>query len=100
MAEELNQSEPATVLTDAQDICRAYSNHILITWNAFDVRMNFGDFTAIPNPKDGKFHVETKAVVSVSWTQAKQIAELLAEVVRRYEAANGEIKRVTDIKPS
>jgi hypothetical protein len=64
------------------------------------VRLGFGDFTGLPDPNDGKIHVENKATISVSWTQAKQIAEILAEVIRRYEAVNGEIQRVVDIRVS
>ena len=99
MPEETKPSELVFV-TGEQGAFRTYSNHINILWNAFDVRFVFGDFTGLPDPNDGKIHVETKATISVSWTQAKQISEILAEVIRRYEAANGEIKRVTDIKLS
>jgi Protein of unknown function (DUF3467) len=99
MPEETEQAQPEPVITDAPEVYREYSNHINITWNAFDVRFCFGDGDSMVKT-DGKRHVETKAVITVSWTQAKQIAEILAEVIRRFEAANGEIKRVTDIKPS
>jgi hypothetical protein len=100
MPSENIQSEPVLVIADAPDVCKTYSNHINITWSAFDVRLHFGDFSAQVNPKDEKLHVETKAVVAVSWPQAKQISEILAEVIRRFEAANGEIKKVSEIKPS
>jgi hypothetical protein len=96
------ETKPSDLVFDvhAQSVFRTYSNHINVIWNAFDVRLIFGDFTGVPDPNDGKIHVETKAAISVSWTQAKQIVEILTEVIRRYEAANGEVKRVADIKPS
>jgi hypothetical protein len=100
MPEETKPPELVFDVAKAQSAFGTYSNHINIMWNAFDVRLVFGDFTGLPDPNDGKIHVETKATISVSWPQAKQIAEILADVIRRYEAVNGEVKRVADIKVS
>jgi hypothetical protein len=57
----------------------------------------FGDSDVLVSD-DGKIHAQTKAIITVSWTEAKQIAEILTEVVRRYEETNGVIKRVSELK--
>lgn len=86
-----------TIFTDAPDVFRTYANQIQVTWNSFDVRLNFGD-TNVLLAADGKVHVQTKAAVTVSWTEAKQIAEVLARVIERFEKVNGPIKRAEEIK--
>lgn len=88
---------PPIVITDAPDILRAYSNHINVTWNAFDVRLHFGE-TDVVADKSGNINVQTKAVITVSWTEAKQIAEILSKVVGGFEKLNGPIRRVDEIQ--
>lgn len=91
-------NEPQLIIRDAPEgVFRTYSNHINLTWSAFDLRFHFGDSPFLV--EDGKLTTDTKAVITVAWNQAKQIAELLDQVISRYEKANGEIKRVQDIKP-
>lgn len=97
MPEEAKQIPPEIIITDAPGIFKTYSNHINVIWNSFDVRLSFGDSTAVVD-QSGKVHVETKAVVTVSWTEAKQIAEIMAQVIRRFEEANGPIKRVEELR--
>ncbi|MGO9261489.1 MAG: DUF3467 domain-containing protein [Bryobacteraceae bacterium] len=99
MPKELETPQPEIVVADAADVFRTYSNHINIMWNSFDVRLNFGDSTVMPGA-DGKVHVQTKAVITVSWTEAKQIAEILAQVIERFEKVNGPIKRAEELKIS
>src|ERR1035441_4969221 len=59
------ETKPSDLVFDvhAQSVFRTYSNHINVIWNAFDVRLIFGDFTGVPDPNDGKIHVETKAAL-------------------------------------
>jgi hypothetical protein len=99
MPNDTNQKQPTIVFTDAPDIMRAYSNHINITWNAFDVRLHFGESDVILD-KNGNVNVQTKAVLTVSWTEAKQITEILNKVIKGFETLNGPIKRVDDIQVS
>jgi hypothetical protein len=91
-------NEPQLIVRDSPEgVFRTYSNHINLNWNAFDLRFSFGNTALLV--EDGRITVDTKAVITVAWCQAKQIAELLNAVIARYETANGEIKRVQDIKP-
>jgi len=84
-------------VTNAPGVLREYCNYINITWNAFDVRLHFGETDVIQAP-DGKVHVETKAVITVAWNEAKQISELLTQLIHRFEQANGPITRIGDVK--
>lgn len=97
MSDTTAKPSPEVAIDYPADVLRAYSNHINIQWNVFDLRLAFGDSDVVPAP-DGKIHVQTRAVITVSWTEAKQIAELLTEVVRRFEDANGTIKRISEMK--
>ena len=70
-----------------------YSNYLHASWTLFDVRVQLGQLVpARDRPKD--FVVEEKAAVTISWSQAKNLRDLLADLVASYEETNGEINRL------
>ena len=69
-----------------------YSNYTHLSWSLEDVRILFGQLK--PQYGDSQnFFAEERGAVSVSWPQAKLLAKTLPDLVRKYEEANGEIKR-------
>lgn len=97
MPHQQGPKRPEIVITDAPDVFRTYANHINVTWNVFDVRLHFGDSDVLTDSQ-GKVNVKTKTMVTMSWTGAKQVADILAQVIRRFEEVNGPIKKVEEIK--
>jgi hypothetical protein len=67
-----------------------YSNNVVWGCTSFDMRLVFGELIEL-NFKENKAVVEQRVQVTMSWLQAKQLAELLAEKVKAYEAKNGPI---------
>jgi len=69
-----------------------YSNYLQSSWSLTDVRLLFGQLK--PQFGDSKnFLVEERGAVTLPWAQAKHLAATLSALVRKYEEANGEIKR-------
>lgn len=69
-----------------------YTNYLHTSWSLEDVRLLFGQLK--PQYGDVKtFLVEERGAVTMSWPQAKHLALTLSALVRKYEEANGEIKR-------
>ena len=69
-----------------------YSNYVHYSWSLDDTRILFGQL----KPKYGnsqEFLVEERGAVTLSWYQVKHLATQLSELVRKFEEANGEIKR-------
>jgi len=70
---------------------RTYSNHHLLGWTGYDVRMLFGELVEIT---DDKYVIEQTAQITLSWQQAKLLLGNLQDVISRYEAINGPIEPV------
>jgi hypothetical protein len=66
-----------------------YSNHFLIGNTVFDLRIVFGEVTDVIA---GSVEITNRAHVSMSWLEAKALAEALTVYVKDYEAKNGPIK--------
>jgi hypothetical protein len=74
---------------DTSGMALVYSNHYAIGQTVFDVRLIFGeltDFTA------EKIVVTQRVQVTMSWLEAKALAEGLAVYVKNYEKAYGPIR--------
>lgn len=71
-----------------------YSNHLQALWTPSDVRIRFGELIRITNAEDGPrvFTIEDRAAVTLSWTQAKYLHNVLAKIIDDYEKLNGELK--------
>jgi hypothetical protein len=74
-----------------------YSNYVSVTWTLFDVRLRLARLvpTAARVGEDLKgFVLEESAALTVAWPEAKVLRDALDDAVRRYETANGEIKKL------
>jgi hypothetical protein len=74
-----------------------HTDYVLLHWSLFDVKVRFGELV--------KHDIATKtstvcdrAVVTMSWGEAKFLTSLLQQAISRYEQANGEIKTIPDLK--
>jgi hypothetical protein len=77
-----------------------YSNIFNLAWSAQDLKLQFcelmDDSTKFPSGFTPR--LERLAIVTVSWTQAKEIARMLTQIVAKYEELNGPVPSVADIK--
>ena len=76
-------------------IYHTYTNHITADWTLFDIHLRFGELAMQPGFKTPGFSVtrlEERACITMSWAEAKNLRELLTDLISRYEDVNGEIK--------
>jgi hypothetical protein len=66
-----------------------YSNHFMIGNTVFDLRIVFGEVTDVV---PGSVEITNRAQVTMSWLEAKALAEALTVYVKDYESKNGPIK--------
>jgi hypothetical protein len=66
-----------------------YANHLQIGFTHFDVRLVFGEVVDVD---PSSVSVEQRDQVTLSWGQAKTLHHMLGEVVKNFEATQGEIK--------
>lgn len=76
-----------------EGIFQVYSNYIDAAWTLFDVTIRFAQIVPLP-PSGGesKFEAEENARITLAWPEVKILANMMADLVRRFEEANGEIK--------
>ena len=75
-----------------------YANNIHALWTNHDVRIKFGELIKITEASSNSprvFTVEERASVTMAWTEAKFLANMLAGIVSQFEELNGEIKTPT-----
>ncbi len=75
-----------------EGIFQVYSNFIDAAWTLFDVTIRFAQIAPAPPGSDHPFDAEESARITVAWPEAKILAHILSDLVRRYEETNGEIK--------
>lgn len=76
-----------------EGICEAYSNFVHLNWTLYDVRIRFGQIVPNPEqpPEKAFWAIAEWAAVTIPYGQAKALRDMLDEVIRKYEALNGEI---------
>lgn len=73
------------------NIPEVYGNLFHATWTLVDVRVRVGEL--VPDTSgDKSFFVDERAAVTLSWPQAKILANTLTQLVESFESVNGEIK--------
>ena|SRR5258708_40265884 len=97
MSEEMNQAEPLPTpqpqkqfdFVESEDgIFRTYTNHHMIGWTGYDVRLVFGELVEVT---DDKLIIEQTAHITMSWPQAKVLLASLQDLIGKYEKLNGSI---------
>ena len=84
-----------------EGVFSCYSNHIQITWRAQDIQLIFGEVSDASEEVPSQFtpRLERRAIVTLSWIQAKQIVNLVNGTITKFEQLNGiTIPNVEDIK--
>lgn len=96
MAQESSPAPSAPVpnlrvelIKDPDGILYMYSNNFSIGQTVFDLRLIFGEFTDITTEK---IEVTQRVQVTMSWLEAKALAETLATYIKTYESSYGAIK--------
>lgn len=90
MAEE-NKLPGFKWVRSKDNIPEIYSNFTHSSWTLFDIRVRFGQLVPTTEDKSG-FVVEERAAVTFSWNQAKNVRDLLTQLIDSFEKVNGEIK--------
>jgi hypothetical protein len=86
-------------LEEPQDgVFETYANTVDADWTLTDVRLRFLHLIHIPSEKNPtNLNREPvlleQACITVPWWQAKVLSAMLTELVRSYEAENGELKK-------
>jgi Protein of unknown function (DUF3467) len=93
---ETPQPKPKAYTTPPQGMLDIYSNHILVNWGIYDLRIRFGQLIPISGESEGdgptQRVVEERAAVTLAWTEVLMLRNLLSDVLARYEKVNGELK--------
>jgi hypothetical protein len=70
--------------------CQVYANHIQLSWTAHDVQFRYSHNHRLPEEPPTN-RLEHRATVTLAWSEAKALLAMLADLIPRYEKANGEI---------
>ena len=81
-----------------EGVFTAYANVVNVDWTLDDVRVRFAEMTQVPGEEDPTWKGQhtillERAIITLSWRQAKNLAVLLGSVVLSYESVNGEIRQ-------
>lgn len=78
-----------------EGIFQVYSNYIDAAWTLFDVTIRFAQIVPLPPSGSGpSFEAEENVRVTIAWPEAKILANMLTDLVKRFEETNGEIKPI------
>jgi hypothetical protein len=76
-----------------EGIFQVYSNYIDAAWTLFDVTIRFAQIVPLPvSGSEPNFEAEENARVTLAWPEVKILANMMTDLVKRFEEANGEIK--------
>ena len=74
-----------------------HTDYVTVHWSLFDLKVRFGELVKhVAETKDSILW--DRAVVTMSWGQAKVFATTMQDAVDRYEKANGPIKSLSELK--
>jgi hypothetical protein len=75
-------------------IFHTYANHVLANWTPYDVRIRFGEGYRLPEltpEQRPTMRIEERVSVTLSWTEAKVLRDILTDVIEKFEKLNGKI---------
>jgi hypothetical protein len=82
-------SRPIEYRQPKDGVARVYSNNVMMSSTTFDIRLFFGEVIEIT---DDKAIVEQSVQVTMTWLEAKILADFLQANVKTYEDKNGPLK--------
>lgn len=91
------ENTPLPLISPEQGIFETYSNQLDADWTLTDVTIRFMQLTfeqreTESNTQNREMVILEKANVTLPWWLAKKGASMLTDLIRSYEAVNGEIK--------
>lgn len=90
---EIAESTPKFPFVRTEDgVFQVYSNIVDAAWTLYDVTLRFAQIAPTYPGSNNRFESEESARITVAWPQAKVLAVMLTDLVRRFEQVNGEIK--------
>ncbi len=75
-------------------IYQVYANHVIVSYTGHDVLVNFSQLRRLPEIKASDMptsRVEQRAAVTMAWSEAKALRDLLTGVIQLFESANGQV---------
>lgn len=79
--------------SSAKGVAEAYSNFVNIHWLQDDLILHFAQLVPdAKGPYSASWTIEERIAVTLSWARAKDLRDLLVEVIAKYEQKNGEIR--------
>jgi hypothetical protein len=75
----------------------AYSNIVNLNWTLTDVRLRFAELIQVadddrPTWENQHGILLERAAITIPWSQAKVLCNMLTGIIRNYEEINGELK--------
>ena len=70
-------------------LVKVYSNNVQMATTSFDVRVLFGQVAEV---SDEKLVIDQRVELTMTWLEAKILADFLQANIKSYEDLNGEIK--------
>jgi hypothetical protein len=92
MSEDKKENTKIVLIRPEEGVFETYSNFVDAVWTLFDVTFRFAQIVPAPPESGRPFDAVENAAITVAWPEAKIISRVLTDLVRRYEATNGEIQ--------
>ncbi|SRR5260221_527696 len=83
------------VVEPKQGVFGFYANGVDAVWTPHDLKIKFRELMRVTEATDTSPKVltyEERATVTLAWSEAKLAADMLNDIIGRYEKINGEIK--------
>lgn len=81
-------------VTSPDGVAEIYANFIDASWTQYDVRIRLAQvISQSDQPGSTEFVAEERAAITMSWPNLKLVNLILAELVKQFEATNGEIPK-------
>jgi len=82
-----------------EGVVAAYSNWVNMDWTLYDLRLRFAELMQVPNDESPNWKNQhgillERVAVTLPWHQAKNLRDMLTNVIRSYEELNGELQPI------
>lgn len=82
------------VVEQTGGIYQVYANHVVVSYTAHDLLVNFSQLRRMPEITPSAIptsRIEQRAAVTMAWSEAKALRDVLTSVIKLFEETNGEI---------